>query len=136
VVDSAQWRERARKGKFDLLAAGSTFIVPPGNELKSYYHSSSINTGSGNSWGIDHPVVDALIEQLIQAKDSQRHYAIMHALDRVLLAHYYAVPLYYRASSWLAYWDLYTKPALTPKYSVGITSTWSIDPNKKPLGKK
>ena len=131
VVDSAQWRARSRDGDFDLLTGGKTFIVPPGGELKSYYHSSAIGQDGGNSGGIEHPVVDALIEQVIEAKDSETHYAIMHALDRVLLSGYYAVPLYYRANSWVAYWDLYGRPARTPKFGVGITSTWWYDPDKK-----
>ncbi len=131
VVDSAQWRERARKGDFDLLTAGTTFYPPPGGELKSYFHSSTIGTGSGNSWGVDHPAVDFLVEQVIDATKPAAHYAAMHALDRVLLANHYAVPLYYRANSWVAYWDVFGRPEVSPKYAIGITSTWWIDPDKK-----
>ncbi len=131
VVDSAQWRERARKGDFDLLTASTTFYPPPGGELKTYFHSSTIGSGSGNSWGVDHPVVDALVELVIDARDSETHYAAMHALDRVLLANYYAVPLYFNPDSWVAYWDLYSKPQRSPKYGLGITSTWWLDPDKK-----
>ena len=130
VVDSAQWRERARKGDFDLLAAGTTFYPPPGGELKTYFHSSTIGSGSGNSWGVDHPVVDKLVETVIDARDSETHYAAMHALERVLLANHYAVPLYYNADAWVAYWDLYAKPPTSPKYALGITSTWWLDPDK------
>ena len=130
IVDTAQWRERARKGDFDLLAAATTFYPPPGGELKSYFHSSTIGTGSGNSWGIDNPAVDRLVEEVIDATDSDTHYAAMHALDRVLLNGHYAVPLYYSANSWVAYWDLFQRPERSPKYQLGITSTWWLDTEK------
>lgn len=131
VIDSAQWRERARKGDFDLLTASTTFYPPPGGELKTYFHSSTIGTGSGNSWGVDHPAVDSLVEKVIEATEPEIHYAAMHALDRVLLSNHYAVPLYYRANSWVAYWDIFSTPDLSPKYAIGITSTWWMDPEKK-----
>ncbi|HBR98220.1 MAG TPA: ABC transporter substrate-binding protein [Gammaproteobacteria bacterium] len=130
VVDSAQWRARSRDGDFDLITAAKTFIVPPGGELKSYYHSSSVGASGGNTGGVQDPVVDALIEQMIEARDSTAHYATMHALDRVLLAGHYAVPLYYRSDAWVAYWDVFGRPERSPTYEVGFRSTWWFDPAK------
>lgn len=130
IVDTAQWRARSRDGDFDLLTAGKTFIVPPGGELKSYYHSESIGQSGGNTGGVSNPVVDALIEQVIEATESETHYATIHALDRVLLANHYAVPLFFKSNSWVAHWDKFGRPEKAPKYTIGFRSTWWFDPEK------
>ncbi|MDO6459074.1 extracellular solute-binding protein [Granulosicoccaceae sp. 1_MG-2023] len=124
VVDSAQWRARARSGDYGLLLARTNFFVPPGGELKSFYHSSTVGESGGNFASISNPVVDALIDQIVVEQDAERHFALVHALDRVMLANYYAVPLYYRDTSWIAYWNSFGRPERAPKYATGITSTW------------
>ena len=75
-------------------------------------------------------MVDALIDQIVVEKDADRHFALVHALDRVMLANFYAVPLYYRDTSWVAYWDQFGRPERAPKYATGITSTWWSDEAK------
>lgn len=130
VVDSAQWRARGRSGDYDFLLARTNFLVPPGGELKSFYHSSTVGQSGGNFASISNPVVDALIDQIVVEKDADRHFALVHALDRVMLANFYAVPLYYRDTSWVAYWDHFGRPERAPKYATGITSTWWSDEAK------
>lgn len=131
IVDSAQWRERTRNGDFDLFIASKTFYPPPGGELKAYFHSSVIGSGSGNSSGIDNPAVDFLVEKVIEAKEPATHFAAMHALDRVLLENHYAVPLFRKEKSWVAYWDIFSRPEVSPKYAIGINTSWWLDPEKK-----
>ena len=45
-------------------------------------------------------------------------------LDRVLLAHNYVVPLYYKLKANIAYWDKFERPAELPKYSIGFPDVW------------
>lgn len=130
VVDSAQWRARGRSGEYDFLLARTNFFVPPGGELKSFYHSSTVGESGGNFASISNPVVDALIDQIVVEKDAERHFALVHALDRVMLANFYAVPLYYRDTTWVAYWDQFGRPERAPKYATAITSTWWFDESK------
>ena len=51
------------------------------------------------------------------------------ALDRVIRSGRYWVPHWYKASHWIAYWDMFDRPAQgKPKYARGIPETWWYDP--------
>jgi microcin C transport system substrate-binding protein len=45
-------------------------------------------------------------------------------LDRVIRSGRYWVPHWYKASHWLAYWDVFGRPASKPRYARGIPETW------------
>lgn len=130
IVDSAQWRERAREKQFDSLSVGKPFVVPPGNELKAQYGTESALERGANTTAITNPVVDALIEDVIAARTQDEIYAAAHALDRVLLWNHYSIPLYYRTKSWVAHWDKFGRPTTAPRYALGVTSTWWLDEAK------
>src|SRR5262249_2969427 len=49
------------------------------------------------------------------------------ALDRVIRTGRYWVPHWYKASHWLAYWDVFGRPAIKPRYARGIPQTWWYD---------
>lgn len=124
VVDSSQWRERARNKDFDMVSIGKPFVVPPGNELRSQYGSESAKQRAGNTSSIVHPVVDALIDEVVASKTDEDIKAAVHALDRVLLWNHYSIPLYYRPTSWVAWWDKFERPSNSPRYELGVTTTW------------
>jgi microcin C transport system substrate-binding protein len=42
----------------------------------------------------------------------------------------YWVPHWYKASHWLAYWDVFGWPATKPRYARGIPETWWYDHEK------
>ena len=42
------------------------------------------------------------------------------ALDRVIRAGRYWIPHWYKASHWIAYWDVFGRPATKPRYARGI----------------
>lgn len=124
VVDSSQWRERARNKDFDVVTIGKPFVVPPGSELRSQFGSESAKERAGNTSSVVNPVVDSLIDEIVSSKTEQDIKAAVHALDRVLLWNNYSIPLYYRPTSWLAWWDKFDRPEKTPRYELGATSTW------------
>ena len=130
LVDSSQWRVRLHDWDFDMFVAGYNFFPPPGSELKGFYGSESADVRGGNSRGIKNPVVDALIEEIIAAKDAETLVNTTRALDRVLLWNHYAVPTYFNDEAWIAYWDRFAKPERPPTYQVGFTTTWWIDAEK------
>jgi microcin C transport system substrate-binding protein len=49
------------------------------------------------------------------------------ALDRVIRAGRYWVPHWYKASHWIAYWDVFGRPPTKPRYARGIPETWWFD---------
>jgi len=130
LVDSSQWRVRIHDYDFDLWVGGLNFFPPPGTELRSFFGSASADVRGGNSGGIKNPVVDAIIEQIVAAKELETLQTATRALDRVLLWNHYAIPTYYKDEAWIAYWNRFGYPARRPIYSVGFPGTWWIDADK------
>jgi microcin C transport system substrate-binding protein len=76
--------------------------------------------------GIKSKVIDELIEELIKAPDRPSLVAQTRALDRVLQYGYYVIPHYHVSAFRVAYWDKFRRPAISPKFAVGL-DTWWID---------
>ncbi len=51
-------------------------------------------------------------------------------LDRIIRAEHYVVFQWHKAARWLAYWDYYDRPAVSPKYATGVLDTWWTRPDK------
>ncbi|MEM7193993.1 MAG: extracellular solute-binding protein [Pseudomonadota bacterium] len=130
LVDTSQWRERIRDYDFDLWVGGLNFFPPPGTELRSFFGSKSAEIRGGNSGGIKNPVVDALIEAIIEADTLDELQSHTKALDRVLLFNHYAIPSYFNDEAWVAYWNRFDHPERAPLYSIGFPGSWWIDPEK------
>ena len=76
--------------------------------------------------------MDELIEEVIAAPDRESLVARSRALDRVLLWGHYLVPHWHIRTFRLAYWNMFSRPKVTPKYALGFDFWW-IDPEKKAL---
>ena len=110
---------------FDMLSVGLNFFPPPGAEQRSYFGSAAADVkGSANYAGIKDPVVDALIEEVIAAKDYEKLQATSRALDRVLLWQHAMIPQWYNDQTWIAYWTKFGWPERKPRYDTGFPSTW------------
>ncbi|MBX9804803.1 MAG: extracellular solute-binding protein [Alphaproteobacteria bacterium] len=102
-----------------------------GNEQRDYFGSERANvTGTRNVSGIQNPVVDKLIEKLIDASSYKSLFTYARALDRVLLWNYYMIPAWHSGAVWVAYWDRFSRPKILPKYHALDTSTWWFDREK------
>ena len=127
-VDPAQWRSRIEHLDFDVYSARNNFFPPPGTELRIYFGSEVPgNAGTGNRMGYSNPVADALIDQIITAKDLETLKATTRALDRVLLSNYNVIPQFFRDESWIAYWNKFGRPETRARYGHGFRSTWWLD---------
>ncbi|MDL2406712.1 extracellular solute-binding protein [Rhizobium calliandrae] len=125
TVDSSQYINRVRSFDYDMIWSVWAQTLNPGNEQIDMWGSSSANRqGSRNYAGIVDPGIDALITKVILAKNVAEKDASAKALDRVLLAHHYVVPLFYATSFHIAYWDKFEHPANLPEYSMGFPETW------------
>lgn len=131
VVDVPQYIERERKFDFDMTTIRVPQSLSPGNEQRNFWGSQYADQpGSANKMGIKNPVVDALVEQVINAPSREQLVYRTRALDRVLLAGYYVIPQYYIGSYRVAVWDFFERPKISPKYSIGL-DTWWINPKKQ-----
>ena len=136
IVDSSQYEKRVEDSDFDMIVLGWSQSLSPGNEQLNYWSSSAADEpGSSNYAGIKNPVVDELIDLIIDAPDRASLVASTKALDRVLLHHHYVIPQYYGAFYRLAYWNKFERPEVIPDKSLTL-ETWWIDVDKEAALKK
>lgn len=128
TVDVSLYIRRSRTFDFDLMVSSYPQSQSPGNELYNLWHSSSANSeGSRNLMGINHKVVDKLIDHIVFAKNREEVVIAARALDRVLLHEEYLIPNWYIAVHRLAYWDKFEYPKKLPLYFSAdnwVMSTW------------
>lgn len=125
TVDTSQYINRVRSFDYDMIWAVWGETLNPGNEQIDNWGSQSVDKpGSKNYAGIADPAVDALIKMLTTTKTREEQVAVVKALDRVLLAHHYVVPLFYSGEEKIAYWNKLTHLPELPYYSTGFPAVW------------
>jgi microcin C transport system substrate-binding protein len=127
TVDVSQYQQRMDNFDYDMTVTVIPQSLSPGNEQREFFGSVAADQpGSQNFIGIKSPVIDALIEQVIQAPTRADLVTRVHALDRVLQYGYYLIPQYHLGAYWVAYWNKFQHPQVAPKYAFGI-DTWWVD---------
>ncbi len=130
TVDDSLYKRRLDKFEFDMVVTSFPQSVSPGNELMNMFHSQAAEMeGSRNLPGIADPVVDALIERIINAENREQLVVTAHALDRVLLHGEYLVPNWYIDKHRIAYRDQFNMPETLPLYFEPVSwllKTWSV----------
>jgi len=131
VVDIANFINRRQAYDFDAVIERYVMFLTPGVELREYFGSAAADIpGSRNLAGIKDKAVDALIDKVIAAQSRPDLITAVRALDRVLMWSRYSVPQWYSGNQRLAYWDRFSRPAVKPKYDLGIIDTWWYDDAK------
>jgi microcin C transport system substrate-binding protein len=131
LVDPVQYKAREDEFDFDITIQRFSFSATPGESLRSYFTAQAAATkGTQNLSGIADPAVDGLVEKIVEAKSRAELTVACRALDRVLRAGRYWVPHWYKPSHWLAYWDVFARPADKPRFGRGFPETWWNDPAK------
>jgi microcin C transport system substrate-binding protein len=131
IVDPVQYRKRVDDFDFDITVQRFGFSNTPGDSLRSFFSSQAAGMrGSQNLAGISDPVIDALIDKVIAADSRTALTTSCRALDRVIRSGRYWVPHWYKPSHWLAYWDVFSRPATKPRYARGAPETWWYDRDK------
>jgi microcin C transport system substrate-binding protein len=131
IVDPVQYRARVDAFDFDITVERFSFSSTPGDSLRTFFSSQAAATkGSQNRAGIADPAVDALVDVIIAAKTREELTAACKALDRVIRAGRYWIPHWYKGSHWIAYWDMFGRPDVKPRYFRGIPETWWYDRDK------
>src|SRR5690606_40249056 len=70
LVDSAQYQARVNDFDFDVAIQRFSFSTTPGESLRNYLGSDAAAIkGTQNLSGIADPLIDALIERIVEAKD-------------------------------------------------------------------
>ena len=126
-VDDSQYQKRIDDRDFDVISVWWNLgLFFPGNEQVGFWHSSQADVIGGNNLsGMKAPVIDALLERIVQAKTLEQLTPAARALDRVLLWDHVAIPHWYLSSWRMLYWNKFGRPDIAPLYGLGLESWWS-----------
>ena len=103
-VDRAQFNRRTEAFDFDMTFYTRGLSLSPGNEQKLYWGAAAADTpGSMNWMGVQSPAVDAMIDTILTSESREDFTAATRALDRVLTAGRYVIPIYQWRESRIAH---------------------------------
>jgi microcin C transport system substrate-binding protein len=126
IVDQAQYRNRMDKFDFEMTMSTLGQSLSPGNEQRDFWSSRAASLdGSRNLAGISDPAIDEIVEKIITAPDRQELVALTRALDRILLAGSYSIPMWHNPDVWFAWWNRLKLPERQPSYTgIDLYSWW------------
>lgn len=117
VVDSAAYQERTNSYKFDMAWYVRALSLSPGNEQMLYWGSKGVtDPGSRNWMGMNSPAAEAMITAMVESRDRDTFVAATRALDRILTAGRYVIPVWYAKVSRIAYSSHLHHPDVLPIY--------------------
>lgn len=117
TVDNAQYVQRQNGFDFDLTRVRRDLSLSPGNEQRLYWGSeSAAQTGSRNIMGVTSPAIDSMIEEMLKAKTPEEFNSAVRALDRVLTAGRYVIPIWSFGNARIAHVSQLKYPEKTPLY--------------------
>ncbi len=125
-VDAAQYWSRLKTFDFDMIQWTWSASLSPGNEQINRWSSRAAGIeGSLNYPGVRNPAADAMIDALLQAQSADDFAAAVRALDRVLMAGDYVIPLFHLPKVWVAHWSHLRFPDARPLAGFELDSWWS-----------
>jgi len=117
IVHHAQFQARKTSYDFDMTWMFVATSLSPGNEQYLYWGSKGADApGSRNLMGMQDPAADAMIAALLSAKTPEDFTAAVQALDRVLTAGRYVIPIWYAPVTRVAHSRDLHFPATVPLY--------------------
>ncbi len=126
TIDPAQFQERTNLYDFDMTTYRRGLSLSPGNEQRLYWGAAAgREPGSRNLMGMDSPAAEAMIDVLLDAEDHDDFVSAAKALDRVLTAGRYVIPIYQWNVSRIAHAKELKYPERLPIY--GDWSGWHPD---------
>jgi len=94
-ADSAQFKERTDALDFDMTYGRVGLSLSPGNEQYLYWGADQADTpGTRNLMGVKSAAVDTMIDNLLTSDNQDDFVASVKALDRILMAGRYYIPIY------------------------------------------
>ncbi|WP_443070197.1 extracellular solute-binding protein [Sulfitobacter sp.] len=131
TVDDAQYFSRTGDFDFDITTFRRALSLSPGNEQKFYWGSDAADQlGSRNMMGARNHAIDAMIDEMLGARDSADFVAATRALDRVLTAGRYVIPFWSYTEGRIAHMREMKYPQTLPIYGDGaewMPSVWWWD---------
>ncbi len=135
IVDTAQYQNRMNEFDFDMTISNFGQSASPGNEQRDFWGSSKADmVGSRNYIGVKDPVIDTIIEDIVQAQTREELVAQVRAMDRILLWNHYLIPMWHFPKWRIAHWDHIKRPQELSNISPLISTTWWHDKSETEAG--
>jgi len=138
TTDYALYQKRLEEFDFFMTSMKFPDSQSPGNELWDRYGSESATTkGADNIIGVQSPVVDALIGEIVKAQTRKDLITATRALDRVLTHSYYVVPHWYSPTHRVAYKSDLAFPQPPNYFSAEswiLSTWWRVPPSTNKAG--
>nr|WP_225445275.1 extracellular solute-binding protein [Photobacterium arenosum] len=129
TVDTTQYIKRLRDRDFDMVSSGYSANAYPTQNLLIAWNSNYLDS-TYNTAGVQDPAIDTLTEQIAaHQQDPAALAALGPALDRVLQWNFFVIPQWHLSKFRVATWDKFDRPAVRPKYTLGV-DTWWVDTAK------
>jgi len=104
VIDSAQYTQRTDTYDFDMTFYVRVLSRSPGTEQRYYWGSAGRDEPRTlNYMGVASPAIDAMISAMLDAESHEDFVAAVRALDRLLMAGRYVIPVWYSGASMIAH---------------------------------
>ncbi|MFL2795277.1 MAG: extracellular solute-binding protein [Paracoccaceae bacterium] len=117
LVDSSQYWERIKKLEFDMVPYARDLSLSPGNEQHLYWSSEYADVeGTRNLMGLKSPTMDKLLNKIMKSKSMKELQSITRAMDRILMAGRYVIPIYHNGPSRIAHKSNLRYPSKIPLY--------------------
>jgi len=117
-VQAAQYEERLREFKYDMVLTSFFAGRSPGNEQRNMWTSQAAKVpGSQNYMGIQNPAIDELVDTLVKAKTRRELVNAVQALDRILTHQFYIVPHWFIGYDRMVHWNKFSHPNILPSAS-------------------
>jgi microcin C transport system substrate-binding protein len=126
-VDPAQFTNRRRDRDFDMIYAGYSNGPVEGTGIRQRYGSEDAEVSVFNPAGYSSEAVDALIQHVMDATTMEDMAAAVRAVDRIIRAERFVVPMHYKPTHWVAYYDMFRRPEELPPYALGQLDFWWYD---------
>lgn len=136
-LDPALYQKRI--DTFDFDATTFVFLTgnTPGSELRSILNSENANVeASINYPGIADPVIDEIVERILQVRTRDELQVAVRSLDRVLRHKWYVVPQFQSLTYNIVFNYHLRYPAVLPLIYdplVWALQTWWYDPSARPV---
>ncbi len=117
ALDSAAYTERTKTFDFDMAPYIRGLSLSPGNEQKLYWGADLADEPGSRNWmGVKSPAIDGMIDTLLNATSQDDFRAATKALDRLLTAGRYVIPLWYSNTAHIAHAKQLHYPEHVPMY--------------------
>lgn len=131
-VDAVQFDQRRLGYDFDMIEYRLDQSLSPGNEQWFYWGSQAANDpGTRNYMGARDPAIDAMIAAMLEARARPDFVSAVRALDRSLMAGFYAIPVFNAGEQWIARWNRIERPKATAVTGY-LPETWWQKPDPQP----